>query len=158
MWYNSLWLWRWLPHRLSKRQSLPTTTVLFRTTFTRTIKLNLLKFVQCWQYFPEVNSKRLYRSSEREEESRCLVFTCSTKSEIRHFHVVVVLVVVLWRQRNVQKSVMHVQSCCFANLNLLLLCRTRWGRRCRCLGSLLGTFRCDDGDGNWNVKKAIGYD
>ena len=32
---------RLLPHRLSKRQSL-LTTVLFRTTFTRTIKLNLL--------------------------------------------------------------------------------------------------------------------
>ena len=43
-WYNSLWLWRWLPHRLSKRQSLSTTTVLFRTTFTRTIKLNLLNY------------------------------------------------------------------------------------------------------------------
>ena len=41
-WYNSLWLWRWLPHRLSKRQSLSTTTLLFRTKFTRTIKLNLL--------------------------------------------------------------------------------------------------------------------
>ena len=41
-WYNSLWLWRWLPHRLSKHQSLSTTTVLFRTTFTQTIKLNLL--------------------------------------------------------------------------------------------------------------------
>ena len=39
---GSLWLWRWLPHRLSKRQSVSTTTVLFRTTFTRTIKLNLL--------------------------------------------------------------------------------------------------------------------
>ena len=35
-------VWRWLPHRLSKRQSLLTTTVLFRTTFARTIKLNLL--------------------------------------------------------------------------------------------------------------------
>ena len=33
---NSLWLWRWLPHRLS------TTTVLFRTTSTRTIIHNLL--------------------------------------------------------------------------------------------------------------------
>ena len=30
------------PHRLSKRQPQSTTTVLFRTTFTRTIKLNLL--------------------------------------------------------------------------------------------------------------------
>jgi len=31
------WLWRWLPLRLSKRQS--STTVLFRTTLTRTITL-----------------------------------------------------------------------------------------------------------------------
>ena len=44
-WYNSLWLWRWLLHRLSKRQSLSTTTVLFRTTFTQMIKLNLLKWL-----------------------------------------------------------------------------------------------------------------
>ena len=41
-WYYSLWLWSRLPHSLSKHQSLSTTTVLFRTTFTRTIKLNLL--------------------------------------------------------------------------------------------------------------------
>ena len=41
-WFWPLWLWRWLPHRLLKRQSLSTTTVLFRTTFTRTIKFNLL--------------------------------------------------------------------------------------------------------------------
>ena len=41
-WYNSFWLWRWLPHRLLKRLSLSTTTGLFRTTFSRTIKLNLL--------------------------------------------------------------------------------------------------------------------
>ena len=39
---SSLSLWGWLPHRLSKRQSLTTSTVLFRTTFTRTIILNLL--------------------------------------------------------------------------------------------------------------------
>ena len=41
-WFWPLWLWRWLPQRLSKRQSLSTTTVLFRTTFTWTIKFNLL--------------------------------------------------------------------------------------------------------------------
>ena len=34
------------------------------------------------------------------------------KREIRHFHVVIVQK----RQGNVQKSVMHVQSCCFAYL------------------------------------------
>ena len=38
-------------------------------------------------------------------------------------------------KRNVQQSVMHVQSCCFANPNLLLFCRSRWRRRRRCLSS-----------------------
>ena len=32
---------------------------------------------------------------------------------------------------------MHVQSCCFANLNLLLFCRSRCRRRRRCLSSLV---------------------
>ena len=41
------------------------------------------------------------------------MFPSSTKREIRHFHVVVVQ----RQQRNVPKSVMHVQSYCFANLN-----------------------------------------
>ena len=84
-------------------------------------------------FFLELNSKRLYQSSEKDEESRCLLFTSSTKGEITHFHVVVVQ----WRQRNVQKNVMHVQSCCFARLNPLLLCRSRWRRRRRCLSSPL---------------------
>ena len=39
---KSLWLWRWLPLRLSKRQSL-SPRVLFRTTLTRTITLDKLK-------------------------------------------------------------------------------------------------------------------
>ena len=64
-----------------------------------------------------LNSKRLYQSSGKEKGSR-LVFTSSTKREIRHLYVVVVQ----RRQRNLQKRVMHVhkQSCCFANLKLLL--------------------------------------
>ena len=37
-------------------------------------------------------------------------FTSSIKRETRYFHVVVVKE----QQRNVQESVMHVQSCCFA--------------------------------------------
>ena len=52
----------------------------------------------------------------KEKESCCLVFPSSTKREIRHFHVVVVQ----RRLRKVQKSVMHVQSCCFANLTYWL--------------------------------------
>ena len=39
--YNSLWRWRRLVHRLSKRQSL-STAILFRATITRTIILHLL--------------------------------------------------------------------------------------------------------------------
>ena len=60
------------------------------------------------------------------------MFPSSTKREIRHFHVVVVQ----RRLRNVQKSVMHVQSCCFANINLLRYCRSHCRRRRRCLSSL----------------------
>ena len=42
----------------------------------------------------------MYRSAGKEKESRCLVFTFSTKRETRHFHVVVVK----WRQRNVPRK------------------------------------------------------
>ena len=64
-----------------------------------------------------------------------VVFTHSIKRahEIRKFHVAVVQ----RRLRNIQKSVMHVQSCCFANMNHLLFCRSRCRRRMRCFSSLL---------------------
>ena len=43
-----------------------------------------------------------------------------------------------------KKSVMHVQSCCFATVYLFLFCRSRWRRRRRrrCLSSLLGRSHC----------------
>ena len=43
------------------------------------------------------------------------MFTFPIKRESTKFHIVIVQ----QRQRNVQKSVPHVQSCCFATLNLL---------------------------------------
>ena len=55
-WYNALWLWRWLPHKLSKPQSM-STTVLFRNglgyyiediTWLRGDKKFLL---ECWKIF-----------------------------------------------------------------------------------------------------------
>ena len=65
--------------------------------------------------FQELKSKGLFLSSQKEKENRCLVFTyVFHKREIRKIHVVVVQ----RRQRKAQKSVLHVQSCCFANLNL----------------------------------------
>ena len=50
----------------------------------------LIQFVKCWHVFLDLNSKRLYQSSGKEKESRCLLFTSSTKREIRYFHIVVV--------------------------------------------------------------------
>ena len=70
---------------------------------------------------------------EKKKENCCLQFMSSTKREIRTFHVVIVQ----RRQRNVQKRVMHVQCCCFANLNILLFCRSRSRRSRRCLSSLI---------------------
>ena len=64
-------------------------------------------------------------------------FAASTNCEIWHSHVVVVQ----GRPRNVQKSVMHVQTCCFANLNILLFGSSRGSRLRRCLSSVLTTSR-----------------
>ena len=84
--------------------------------------------------FSGLNSKRLYGSSGKEKESHCLVFTSSRKREI--------FKVFSRRSRAATpkkciKNVMHVQSCCFANLNLLLFFHSRRRLRRRCLRSLL---------------------
>ena len=57
---------------------------------------------------------------------------CSRTHEIRKFRVAVVQ---RWR-KSVQKRVMHVQSCCFININVLLFCRSRC-LHCRCCLSTL---------------------
>ena len=79
-----------------------------------------------------MSSEGLYGSSGKENDSHSLKFTPSTKREVRRFQVVFLQ----WRQRNVQKRVIHVQSCCFANPNLLLFCRSRCPHRRRCLSAL----------------------
>ena len=71
--------------RLRKRQL--KSEVALPQTFSRLF--HQVSFVKCWQMFLDLNSERLYQSSGKEKESR-LVFTSSTKREIRHFHVVVV--------------------------------------------------------------------
>ena len=63
-----------------------------------------------WSWFLGAGLK-FTRSLKRERKIRRRFFTFSITREIRHFHVVVVK----WRQRNVQKSVIHVQTGCFAN-------------------------------------------
>ena len=102
---------------------------------------NIGEFFRSWDFWETV-SKGLYLNLFKALENRCLVFTSSTKREIRQVH----LVVVQWRQTNVQKSVLYEQSCCFANLKLLPFCRPCSCQR-RLLTSpiiffLLDTFHC----------------
>ena len=68
--------------------------------------------------FSGLNPKGPYVSLEKEKQNFCVVLTYSIKRarEIRKFHVAVLQ----QRLRNVQKSMMHVQRCFFANLNLSL--------------------------------------
>ena len=98
---------------------------------TSSILFSFIQFVKCWRDSLGLNPKGPYLSLEKEKEKFCSVFTNSIERvrEIRKFHVGMV-------QRaltNVQKSVMHVQSCCFASMNLLVFCRSR----CCRLSSLL---------------------
>ena len=63
-----------------------------------------------------LNPKGRYLSLQKAKDNLCVVFTYSIKRacKIRRFHVAVEQ----RRLRNLQKSVMHEQRCCFANLNL----------------------------------------
>ena len=73
---------------------------------------NSLDLSNAGDLFQELNPKGLYLSSQKEKENRTL--SCVhvlIKREIGKFHVVVVQ----RRQKNVQKRVVHVQSCCFAS-------------------------------------------
>ena len=47
--------------------------------------LHLVHFVKCWQFFLELNSKRLSQCLGKEIESRCPVFPSSKKREIGSF-------------------------------------------------------------------------
>ena len=94
----------------------------------------------------------MYQSSGNEKEGCCLFFPSSTKREIWHFHVVVVQ----RRQEMYKKSMMH--KVLFDQSKPIAFLPFSLRRRRRCLSSLLGSLRNDDGDGNRNGKKAIGLD
>ena len=72
------------------------------------------------------NSKGLFPVSEKEKENCCLVFASSVKRETRRLlrcsrattakNSTKTWIILSW-----QKSVMHEQSCCFADLNIVFL-------------------------------------
>ena len=82
--------------------------------------IHFVKFLANFSGRNLINPKGLYQSTGKEKENWCHLLTSSNKREIliRHFHVVVVQ----RRQRNLQNSVLYVQSCCVANLNLFVTC------------------------------------
>ena len=95
--------------------------VLFKTS---SLLFNLVQFYKCQRMFLELSSKSLYLTLEKEKKRKLLSSVhLLLKRDIKKFHFVVVQ---RW-QRNVQKSVMHVQSCCFA---VLFFCRSPCRRRC----------------------------
>ena len=73
----------------------------------------------------KIPSDYVSKLGKRKRKNRSHLVTFSRKGELY-------VIVVQQRQRNVQKIVMHVQSCCFANLNLLFFCRFDCRRRRHC--------------------------
>ena len=119
---------QWRRRRLRKRHLKGE----FVLTQTLSRLFHLVWFVKFWQIFVELILKGSIKVPEKKKKVVVFCPRPATKREIRQFHVVVVQ----RRQRNVSKNVMHVQSCCFACLNLLLFCRSRCRRRRRCINSL----------------------
>ena len=93
---------------------------------------HLVQFFKCWQFFLEWILKDCINVQEKKKK---VVVLCSCSPQNMKLGIFL-HVVVQWWQRNVQKSMMHLKSCCFANLNLLLFWRSRWRCRHYCLSLL----------------------
>ena len=112
------------PSSMLKRQQKREFTVL-QTSSPLFHVIHFVKFLANFSGRNLINPKGLYQSTGKEKENWCHLFTSrsSNKREvlIRHFHVVVVQ----RRPRNLQNSVVYVQGCCVANLNLFVTCTSR---------------------------------
>ena len=136
---------------------LATTTATVTKTSSKKVNSRCLKLYRAYSisfnlsyvgnFFGSWILKDCIKVQVKKKEVVVLCYRSSTKPEIRHLHVAVVQ----RRHRNVRKSVMCVQSCCFVNLNLLLFWCSHC-RRCRsCLSSLLSRIAPWDvlGDELW---------
>ena len=80
---------------------------------------HLVQFLKCWQLFLELNSKRVNRSSRKEKESFCLVFTYSTEKCTKNHDARAVIVfcpsnlLLFWRSRcrRLRLSIVNKASC-----------------------------------------------
>ena len=89
--------------------------------------------------FSGVESERtISYSLEKSNNYCCFVFIYLRKRahDIRKFHVTVVQ----WQLRNAQKSVMHMQSCCFAKIIFLFAILPLNCSHCRCCRCYLSSL------------------
>ena len=104
------------------------------TVSTSLILFNFISFFKMFVKVSGFESERTVSKLEKEKENFCVVYSKKWAREIRKFPVAVLQ----WWQRNVQKSLMQMQSCCFANnIILLLFCHSCCRHRRRCLSSPL---------------------
>ena len=97
----------WLIGSFSIDDGYGSENVTFKLSQTLSLLFQFAENVKCRQISLDLISWGPHSSLERERKFLRRLFTSSIKREIRHFHVVVVQ----QRRRNVQKSVMHVQTC-----------------------------------------------
>ena len=98
------------------------------TLFQSSLMLShFIQFVKCSGiFFRNFNSKGLFLISEKEKENCCLVFASYVKRETRRFlrssrATTAKNCTKTWIILSVQKRVMHEQSYCFADLNIVFL-------------------------------------
>ena len=87
-----------------------------------------------------------------QEKKKKVVVLCSRSQQNVKLGTLTFRAVVKRRLRNARKSMMHFQSCCFTNLNLLLFCRSRCRRRRRRPLLTVPTSRNSKTVARWNIS------
>ena len=132
---TTLYFWLFLVRRrLSHWEVLKRTSAHPRSTMPPQSPFGLLISLDRTVLTKEMDPTRRWRVSSHKNTA---IWIFIFQSRRRPFHI---FVVVQQRLSNVQKSMMHVQRCCFDNLNLLLFCRCLCRLRRRCLSSLKTTL------------------
>ena len=106
------------------------------SNFIALIPTELFLFLICWKIALGFKSKRLYRSSGKEIQSRCLVLTFWQKNvNLRR----IFISRYCSDGKEMYKKAWSSAKLFFVNLSLFLFCRSRcrYCRRRRCLSSLL---------------------
>ena len=119
----------WVSSNSSRRDYRLRTRVNGRASHHVHVKQNSVVYLRC-DDVSLGSLRQLEETAAGKRKKKSLHVSCSTKRENKHFRVLVAQ----RRQRNLHwKSVVHVESCCFANLNLLLFCHSRCHCRLPCL-------------------------